>query len=148
MLAFHSGNEPVRKRREWILPPRPLKENEDYTGKESIAKARATFLSTRRHCWNIFHIPAFRFHSLQLLCLFQIRSDFETHRNISYSLEGIGANQYPFNVFVVDSNTGLIRVTQLLDREVISTYNVSDTPPSNHQLFTFYLYVDICTTEF
>ncbi|XP_019739970.1 desmoglein-2-like, partial [Hippocampus comes] len=113
VLAFHSGNEPVRKRREWILPPKPLKENEDYTGKESIAK---------------------------------IRSDFETHRNISYSLEGIGASQYPFNVFVVDSKTGLIRVTQLLDREVISTYNVSDTPPSNHQLFTIYLYVYICST--
>lgn len=58
--------------------------------------------------------------------VFQIRSDFENNGNIRYSLEGVGANQYPFHVFVVDPKTGLIRVTKVLDREFIDTYNVSD----------------------
>lgn len=62
----------------------------------------------------------------QVFFLFQIRSDFESDSNIHYSLEGIGANQYPFHVFVVDPKTGLIRVTQVLDRELVDTYNVSD----------------------
>uniref|UniRef100_A0A4W6EMK7 Cadherin domain-containing protein n=1 Tax=Lates calcarifer TaxID=8187 RepID=A0A4W6EMK7_LATCA len=57
--------------------------------------------------------------------VFQIRSDFENNGNIRYSLEGVGANQYPFHVFVVDPKTGLIRVTKVLDREFIDTYNLS-----------------------
>ncbi|XP_061636596.1 desmoglein-2.1-like isoform X2 [Phyllopteryx taeniolatus] len=92
MGTVRSGNEPpVRKRREWIVPAWPVKENVDHTQKESIAK---------------------------------IRSDFQVDRDISYSLEGVGATQYPFNVFVVDPKTGLIRVTQVLDREAIDTYNL------------------------
>lgn len=59
--------------------------------------------------------------------VFQIRSDFESVHDIEYSLEGIGANLNPFHVFVVDSRTGLIRVTKKLDREEIAMYNVSDT---------------------
>lgn len=41
-----------------------------------------------------------------------------------YSLEGVGATQYPFNVFVVDPKSGKIRVTEILDREFIDSYNV------------------------
>lgn len=33
-----SGKNLVRKKREWILPPKPLKENKDYTKELSIAK--------------------------------------------------------------------------------------------------------------
>lgn len=58
---------------------------------------------------------------------FQIFSDFDTRDgNIVYSLEGKGANQYPFNVFEVDSKTGNIRVTKILNREEIDVYDVSD----------------------
>lgn len=92
VVAVANSEFLVRKRREWILPPKPLKENEDYTQKEYIAK---------------------------------IRSDFEDNFNIRYALQGIGANQAPFNVFVVDSQTGFIRVTKILDREEIDTYNLS-----------------------
>ncbi|KAM7388788.1 hypothetical protein PAMP_024938 [Pampus punctatissimus] len=92
VLKANSGDNLVRKRREWILPPKPLRENKDYTQREYIAK---------------------------------IRSDYETKANIIYSLEGIGANQYPFHVFVVNEKTGLIRVTKVLDRELIDTYNLS-----------------------
>ncbi|XP_010783887.1 desmoglein-2-like [Notothenia coriiceps] len=56
----------------------------------------------------------------------KIHSDFDDGSgNIVYSLEGIGANQQPFNVFVVDHITGDIRVTKVLDRELIDTYNLS-----------------------
>lgn len=59
---------------------------------------------------------------------FQIHSDLDDGKgNLKYSLKGRGANQDPFHVFVVDERTGLIRVTQLLDREFISLYNVSET---------------------
>ncbi|MEQ2274182.1 hypothetical protein XENORESO_015609, partial [Xenotaenia resolanae] len=53
-----------------------------------------------------------------------IRSDQQTGTNILYSLEGVGANQYPFHVFVVDPKTGNVRVTRKLDREQIDTYKL------------------------
>ncbi|KAM8745386.1 desmoglein-2.1-like [Acanthopagrus schlegelii] len=92
VLKANSGVNVVRKRREWILPPTPLKENVDYTHMEFIGK---------------------------------IRSDFESQDDIEYSLEGIGASKEPYNVFVVDSKSGKIRVTRVLDREFISVYNLS-----------------------
>ncbi|KAK5906714.1 hypothetical protein CesoFtcFv8_004635 [Champsocephalus esox] len=56
----------------------------------------------------------------------KLHSDFdEGNGNIIYYLEGIGANQHPFNVFVIDQITGDIRVTKILDRELIDTYNLS-----------------------
>ncbi|GLD67701.1 desmoglein-2-like protein, partial [Lates japonicus] len=56
----------------------------------------------------------------------KIHSDFDDGTgNIQYSLEGVGANQYPFHVFVVDPKTGQIRVTKVLDREFIDMYNLS-----------------------
>uniref|UniRef100_A0A3Q1D8P7 Cadherin domain-containing protein n=1 Tax=Amphiprion ocellaris TaxID=80972 RepID=A0A3Q1D8P7_AMPOC len=92
VVSANSGENLVRKRREWILPPKPLKENVDYTQMESIAR---------------------------------IRSDYQSGTNVLYSLEGIGANQQPFHVFVVNPNTGNVRVTKVLDREYIDTYNLS-----------------------
>lgn len=60
------------------------------------------------------------------ILLFQIRSDFEEEADILYSLQGIGANQFPFHRFIVDARSGQIRVTEILDREEFSVYNVSD----------------------
>lgn len=42
-----------------------------------------------------------------------------------YSLEGVGADKYPLHVFTVGHRSGLIRVHQILDREVIPVYKVS-----------------------
>lgn len=58
------------------------------------------------------------------LCL-QIRSDVSAAHDIVYSLEGVGADKYPFHVFSVGHKTGLIRVHQILDREEIAVYKVS-----------------------
>lgn len=38
VMKANSGVNVVRKRREWILPPKPLKENVDYTHEEFISK--------------------------------------------------------------------------------------------------------------
>uniref|UniRef100_A0A8C5DWK8 Desmoglein-2-like n=1 Tax=Gouania willdenowi TaxID=441366 RepID=A0A8C5DWK8_GOUWI len=54
-----------------------------------------------------------------------IHSDFDNGKgNLLYSLKGVGANINPFHVFVVNSVTGQIRLTQVLDREFISEYNL------------------------
>ncbi|XP_019201960.1 desmoglein-2 [Oreochromis niloticus] len=97
--SHNSGYSLVRKRREWVFPPKLLMENVDYTKEKKIAK---------------------------------IRSDYQVGSNLRYSLEGVGANQYPFHVFVVDANTGDVRVTKLLDREVIDTYNLSGVAVYNN----------------
>ncbi|MCI4389384.1 hypothetical protein PGIGA_G00097330 [Pangasianodon gigas] len=57
----------------------------------------------------------------------RIRSDKEDPSKgpIRYSLKGIGADQPPYNLFVVDPSTGNVRVTGLLDRENIAQYNLS-----------------------
>uniref|UniRef100_A0A8D3BMF8 Cadherin domain-containing protein n=1 Tax=Scophthalmus maximus TaxID=52904 RepID=A0A8D3BMF8_SCOMX len=97
-MRANSGDNLLRKRREWILPPKLLKENVDYSGQLFIAK---------------------------------IRSDFEANETIRYSLEGIGANQKPFDLFVVNPENGFIRLTQKLDREKIDTYNLSGVATNN-----------------
>ncbi|XP_015209375.2 desmoglein-2.1-like [Lepisosteus oculatus] len=82
-----------RRKREWIIPPVKIPENEDYTKREYIAK---------------------------------IRSDHETPtRRVTYEIKGKGADQEPFNVFIVDRNNGNIRVTAILDREQIAVYNLT-----------------------
>uniref|UniRef100_A0A3Q3WA96 Cadherin domain-containing protein n=1 Tax=Mola mola TaxID=94237 RepID=A0A3Q3WA96_MOLML len=67
--------------------------------------------------------PVLLLRRLHLLLLFLIIIIiiyyYESHRDIDYSLEGAGASQKPFHVFVVDHKTGLIRVTKVLDREKI-----------------------------
>uniref|UniRef100_A0AAV2KU25 Cadherin domain-containing protein n=1 Tax=Knipowitschia caucasica TaxID=637954 RepID=A0AAV2KU25_KNICA len=54
-----------------------------------------------------------------------IMSDRKFTPDVQYFLEGIGVNLAPFNVFVVDSQTGFIKVTKILDREQIDIYNLS-----------------------
>lgn len=64
--------------------------------------------------------------------------------DIEYALEGIGANERPYGLFIVDPKTGFIRVTKVLDREVIDTYNVSDT---GEILLYFPTYQSPCTCQ-
>lgn len=44
---------------------------------------------------------------------------------MEYYLTGPGADKPPFNLFVVDHNTGFIRITGRLDREDRPYFNVS-----------------------
>lgn len=54
VAAVVKGNpeeELVRKKREWILPPKPLKENEDYRNEEFIAKVSHRLLTLLQFCF-------------------------------------------------------------------------------------------------
>uniref|UniRef100_A0A3B5LDF3 Cadherin domain-containing protein n=1 Tax=Xiphophorus couchianus TaxID=32473 RepID=A0A3B5LDF3_9TELE len=55
----------------------------------------------------------------------KIRSDRDKQRRVEYSLTGAGADKPPFNLFVVDHNTGFIRITDILDREKYPSYNLT-----------------------
>ncbi|XP_071773116.2 desmoglein-2-like protein [Centroberyx gerrardi] len=80
-----------RKKREWIIPPRRLTENVDYTGLEYIAK---------------------------------IRSDKEYTSKVFYSLTGPGSDQQPLGLFTVNTETGLVKIHSVLDREKIPLYHL------------------------
>ncbi|XP_014844488.1 PREDICTED: desmoglein-2-like isoform X2 [Poecilia mexicana] len=54
----------------------------------------------------------------------KIRSDKETHQQITYSLTGPGVNEYPQGRFSVDRRTGFVRVHSILDREEIAQYRL------------------------
>ncbi len=43
-----------------------------------------------------------------------------------YSLKGVGADQEPFNLFVVNPENGYVKITGLLNRESIAQFNVSE----------------------
>ena len=61
----------------------------------------------------------------KIVFLFQIRSDNQyTIGDVRYSLHGVGADQYPYNVFFVDPNTGFVKMTRSPDREIFHQYNV------------------------
>uniref|UniRef100_A0A9J8CUN4 Cadherin domain-containing protein n=1 Tax=Cyprinus carpio carpio TaxID=630221 RepID=A0A9J8CUN4_CYPCA len=53
-----------------------------------------------------------------------IRSDGESVTRIRYSLTGPGADQPPVNLFTVNSETGLVRINGVLDREKTPFYHL------------------------
>ncbi|MEQ2271592.1 hypothetical protein XENORESO_006419, partial [Xenotaenia resolanae] len=55
----------------------------------------------------------------------KIRSDKDKDSKVEYYLTGAGADKPPFNLFVVDHNTGFIRITDILDREKYPSYNLT-----------------------
>lgn len=54
-----------------------------------------------------------------------MRSDKDKFEIVQYFLSGEGADKNPLNLFVVDRETGFVRITDLLDRESCPSYNVS-----------------------
>lgn len=44
---------------------------------------------------------------------------------MEYFLTGDGANKPPFNLFVVDHETGFVRITGIVDRETHPNFSVS-----------------------
>ncbi|XP_048858554.1 desmoglein-4-like [Brienomyrus brachyistius] len=55
----------------------------------------------------------------------RVRSDKNDKVDLDYFLNGPGATEEPFNLFIVDKRNGLIRVTGILDREKIPMYTMS-----------------------
>jgi hypothetical protein len=57
--------------------------------------------------------------------LLQITSDFQATQKITYHISGVGIDQPPFGIFVVDRNTGDINITAIVDREETPNFLVS-----------------------
>lgn len=59
----------------------------------------------------------------------QIRSDRDKNRMLRYSVTGPGADQFPSGIFIINPISGQLSVTKPLDREHISNFHVSPSPP-------------------
>uniref|UniRef100_A0A7M4ELA2 Cadherin domain-containing protein n=1 Tax=Crocodylus porosus TaxID=8502 RepID=A0A7M4ELA2_CROPO len=57
--------------------------------------------------------------------LVQIRSNRDKETKIFYSITGMGADKPPEGIFIIEKETGLMKVTQPLDRENIDKYHLS-----------------------
>ncbi|XP_076135361.1 desmoglein-2.1-like [Alosa pseudoharengus] len=55
----------------------------------------------------------------------KIRSDLDEEKRVKYSLNGPGASGPPVNRFIIDPDTGFVKVTEILDREEIHQYNLT-----------------------
>ncbi|XP_031733579.1 uncharacterized protein LOC116400073 [Anarrhichthys ocellatus] len=55
----------------------------------------------------------------------KIRSDRDSDREVHYFLKGPGADKPPINLFLVDPDTGFVRITKVLDREDCQSYNLT-----------------------
>ncbi|KAI4565051.1 hypothetical protein MJG53_021088, partial [Ovis ammon polii x Ovis aries] len=55
----------------------------------------------------------------------KITSDFEATQKITYHISGIGIDQPPFGIFVIDKNTGEINITAIVDREVTPSFQIT-----------------------
>ncbi|XP_006899627.1 PREDICTED: desmoglein-3 [Elephantulus edwardii] len=55
----------------------------------------------------------------------EIRSDFEQSQKITYHISGIGIDQPPLGIFVVDKNTGHINITAIVDREATPSFLIT-----------------------
>uniref|UniRef100_A0A8C8DQW4 Si:ch73-74h11.1 n=1 Tax=Oryzias sinensis TaxID=183150 RepID=A0A8C8DQW4_9TELE len=54
----------------------------------------------------------------------KIRSDKSQEATVEYYLSGPGANEPPFNLFVVNHGNGYVRITDVLDREKCQEYSL------------------------
>ncbi|XP_076991833.1 desmoglein-3 [Tamandua tetradactyla] len=54
-----------------------------------------------------------------------ITSDFQATQKITYRISGMGIDQPPFGIFVVDRNTGEINITAIVDREETPSFLIT-----------------------
>uniref|UniRef100_A0A3B4V4L1 Si:ch73-74h11.1 n=1 Tax=Seriola dumerili TaxID=41447 RepID=A0A3B4V4L1_SERDU len=57
----------------------------------------------------------------------KIRSDKDQDQKVEYYLSGPGVDKPPFNLFVVDHDTGFVRITGILDREKYPSFHLKGT---------------------
>uniref|UniRef100_A0A452T135 Desmoglein 3 n=1 Tax=Ursus maritimus TaxID=29073 RepID=A0A452T135_URSMA len=55
----------------------------------------------------------------------KITSDFQATQKITYRISGMGIDQPPFGIFVVDKNTGDINITAIVDREETPSFLIT-----------------------
>ncbi|XP_051019546.1 desmoglein-3 [Acomys russatus] len=55
----------------------------------------------------------------------KITSDFQKNQKITYRISGVGIDQPPFGIFVVDPNSGDINITAIVDREETPSFLIT-----------------------
>nr|XP_012638009.1 desmoglein-3 [Microcebus murinus] len=55
----------------------------------------------------------------------KITSDYQATQKITYRISGVGIDQPPFGIFVVDQNTGDINITAIVDREETPSFLIT-----------------------
>ncbi|MEJ1287619.1 desmoglein 1 beta [Cricetulus griseus] len=61
--------------------------------------------------WHSFRIAA-------VLLIFLIHSDCAANQQVTYRISGVGIDQPPYGIFVINQKTGEINITSIVDREV------------------------------
>ncbi|KAK0145037.1 Blastomere cadherin [Merluccius polli] len=94
VLAVAEDSEVIRKKREWIIAPRKLEENKDYTKDEYIAKIRSDHEYSSRVTYSLFgkgaHLdPKGRFSVDQASGLVKVNSILDREEFANYTLLGV-----------------------------------------------------------
>ncbi|XP_008071579.1 desmoglein-3 [Carlito syrichta] len=55
----------------------------------------------------------------------KITSDYQANQKITYKISGVGIDQPPFGIFVVDPNSGDINITAIVDREETPSFLIT-----------------------
>uniref|UniRef100_A0A2K6KXA1 Cadherin-1 n=1 Tax=Rhinopithecus bieti TaxID=61621 RepID=A0A2K6KXA1_RHIBE len=101
LLTFPNSSPGLRRRkRDWVIPPISCPENE------------------KTECWDPSLLILF------LSFCFQIKSNKDKEGKVFYSITGQGADTPPVGVFIIERETGWLKVTEPLDRENIATYTL------------------------
>ena len=55
----------------------------------------------------------------------QIHSDCAANQQVTYRISGVGIDQPPYGIFIINQKTGEINITSIVDREVTPFFIVS-----------------------
>lgn len=123
MLLFPSSHQgPRRQKRDWVIPPISCPENE----KGPFPKNLVQVGEGPRE--KMIKGPSVKIFPCQFcLCsvFVQIKSNRDKETKVFYSITGQGADRPPVGVFIIERESGWLKVTEPLDRENIATYTVS-----------------------
>ena len=134
MLTFPDSHRGLRRqKRDWVIPPISCPENERGPFPKNLVQVEKKVLlflweecgreGPRRGRRKI----QCKDPSLLILFLFclQIKSNKDKETQVFYSITGQGADTPPVGVFIIERETGWLKVTKPLDREAIPKYTVS-----------------------
>lgn len=118
--SSHQG--PRRQKRDWVIPPISCPENEKGPFPKNLVQVGEGLRE------KMMKGPSVKIFPCQF-CLFsgfvQIKSNRDKETKVFYSITGPGADRPPVGVFIIERESGWLKVTEPLDRENIATYTVS-----------------------
>lgn len=60
-----------------------------------------------------------------IMFFLQIHSDCAANQQVTYRISGVGIDQPPYGIFIINQKTGEINITSIVDREVTPFFIVS-----------------------